>query len=142
MSMGDEETRVEELKKKVLEFREKRGWTGEDPKDIALSLVLEAAELLEHFQWKTGKEVEEEARLYGPICDELADVLWWVLVMAERLEIDLAQAFARKTAKNDEKYPAEAFAPQLSEEEKRRAYYRIKAKYRGGHPLAEGEKEE
>lgn len=137
--MNDKKTTIEELKRKVDDFRKKRGWSGEDPKDIALSLILEAGELLEHFQWKSGEEVEKEARLYGPICDELADVLWWVLVMAERLDIDLAQAFEVKTEKNKEKYPEEAFSKDKTAEEKRRAYYRIKAKYRGGHPLAESE---
>lgn len=139
--MNDQETTISELKQKVLEFRKKRGWTDEDSKDIALSLVLEAAELLEHFQWKTGKEVRNEARLYGAICDELSDVLWWVLVMAESLDIDVSHAFEIKTEKNDEKYPAREFAG-LSNEERMRRYYEIKAKYRGGHPLAEGKSEE
>lgn len=140
--MNDEETRIIELKKKVREFREKRGWRGESSKDIALSLVLEASELLEHFQWKSGDEVKNEARLHGPICDELADVLWWVLVMAESLNIDLAKAFETKYKKNEKKYPAESFSPELSEEERRKVYYKIKAKYRGGHPLAESENDQ
>jgi len=134
--MNDQETRIAELKKIVAVFRKDRGWVGESPKDIALSLVLEAAELLEHFQWKSGEEVKNEARLYGPICDELSDVLWWVLVMAEALDIDVSRAFELKTTKNNEKYPADAFKG-LSNEERQRVYYRIKAKYRGGHPLAE-----
>lgn len=137
MPMNDKKTTIAELKKVVGEFREKRGWSNEDPKDVALSLILEASELLEHFQWKTGKEVEKEARLYGPICDELADVLWWVLVMAERLNVDLAHAFEIKHGKNQKKYPAVAFDSKFSKEQRRRVYYRIKAKYRGGHPLAE-----
>ena len=135
--MDDAKTTVEELKKKVVAFRKARGWTKEDPKDVALSLVLEATELLEHFQWKTGEEVEKEARLYGPICDELSDVLWWVLVMAERLDIDISKAFEQKLADNEKKYPAHLFSEDKSDEDKRRAYYKIKAKYRGGHPLAE-----
>lgn len=141
MKMNDQKTTITELKREVKKFRENRGWSGEDPKDIALSLVLEAAELLEHFQWKTGKQVKEEARLYGPICDELADVLWWVLVMAENLDIDVSHAFEIKTKKNDKKYPAEMFSEDLSEAEKRRHYYKIKAKHRGGHPLADEKNE-
>ena len=136
----DNETRIAELKKKVKEFREKRNWRGESPKDIAISLVLEASELLEHFQWKSGEEVKNEARLYGPICDELADVLWWVLVMAESLDIDLATAFETKLKKSDKKYPAKLFSSKLSREERQKVYYKRKAKYRGGHPLAEEEK--
>lgn len=135
--MTDTHTTIDELREKVKTFRRKRGWKNEDPKDVALSLILEATELLEHFQWKTGSEVENEARLHGPICDELADVLWWVLVMSERLGIDVSDAFERKMKKNDEKYPAELFSKDKTAEEKRRAYYKIKAKYRGGHPLAE-----
>ncbi len=98
--MNDQETRISDLKERIKEFRKKRGWEYEDPKDIALSIVLEAAELLEHFQWKTGEEVEKEARLHGAICDELADVLWWVVAMADRLNIDLERAFEMKTTKN------------------------------------------
>lgn len=136
---NDEVTRIKDLREKVKAFRDKRNWVGEDPKDIALSLVLEATELLEHFQWKSGEEAASEARLYGPICDELADVLWWVLVMAERLHIDVATAFEKKLAKNEQKYPASEFSNKKTEEERRRAYYRIKAASRGGHPLAEEE---
>lgn len=137
MNATDVEMTIQRLKDKVIAFRKARGWTKEDPKDVALSLILEAAELLEHFQWKSGEAVEKEARLYGPICDELADVLWWVLVMAERLDIDIAKAFEKKLADNEKKYPAAAFSKDKTDEEKRRAYYKIKAKYRGGHPLAE-----
>jgi len=137
MRLSDDQTKIKELREKVKIFRDKRGWKHEDPKDIALSLVLEATELLEHFQWKTGEEVANEARLYGPICDELSDVLWWVLVMAERLNIDVSRAFEQKMVKNDEKYPAEKFRDDMTQEEKNREYYKIKAKYRGGHPLAD-----
>lgn len=135
--MLDEVIKVGDLKKKVNDFQKVRGWHDESPKDISLSLILEAAELLEHFQFKSGKEVEEEARLYGPICDELADVLWWVLSMGNRLGIDVARAFETKLEKNKLKYPAEAFAKDKSDDEKRRTYYKIKAQYRGSHPLAE-----
>lgn len=135
--LNDQEARVAELRMKVKDFQNKRGWGSESPKDIALSIVLEAAELLEHFQFKSGKEVEKEARLYGPICDELADVLWWVLSMANRLDIDVTKALFQKMQKNEVKYPAEKFSDELTNEEKRKHYYAIKAKYRGSHPLAE-----
>src|SRR3989304_692369 len=57
--------------------------------------------------------------------------------MAESLHIDLAHAFEMKMKKNEEKYPEKIFASDVSEAERWRHYYRIKAKYRGGHPLAE-----
>lgn len=135
--LNDQTARVAELREKVKDFQAKRGWGSESPKDIALSIILEASELLEHFQFKSGREVEEEARLYGPICDELADVLWWVLSMANRLDIDVTRALIMKMEKNEVKYPAEKFSNDLSDAEKRRHYYAIKAKYRGSHPLAE-----
>ena len=138
--MNDQQTTIEEMRKKIQVFREARGWEKEDAKDMALSLVLEAVELLEYFQWHTGEEVEEEARLKGPICDELADVLWWVLTVAERLNIDVARALEVKMQKNDKKYPVELFGKQVPMAEKRRAYYRVKAATRGGHPLADEEK--
>ena len=135
--MRDDLTKIEEIKNKVKAFQDKRGWGNESPKDISLSIVLEAAELLEHFQFKSGREVEEEARLFGPICDELSDVLWWIMSMANRLDIDVAQAFARKYKYNEEKYPESIFASTMTDEEKRKKYYKIKAKYRGSHPLAD-----
>lgn len=138
-NLNDQNTKVDELRKLVKKYQGVRGWDEVSPKDVALSLVLEAAELLEHFQFKSGKEVEEEARLYGPICDELADVLWWVIAMANRLDIDISRAFEQKMIKNEEKYPEEVFASEASDEEKRKKYYQIKAQYRGSHPLAEDE---
>lgn len=138
--MSDTQTTIQDIKDLILTYRKRRGWVHEDPKDVALSVVLEAAELLEHFQFKSGEEVEHEAKLYGPICDEMADVLWWLVVMAERLDIDISEALRRKLAHNEEKYPEEIFASDMTDEDKRRAYYQIKAKYRGSHPLAEGEK--
>lgn len=136
--LKDINTTLQDLKNKVEEFQGKRGWNDQSPKDIALSLVLEAAELLEHFQFKSGKEVEEEAKLHGPICDELADVLWWVMAMGNRLDIDVARAFETKYAKNELKYPEEAFTKDKSDEEKRKIYYKIKGHYRGEvHPLSE-----
>jgi NTP pyrophosphatase (non-canonical NTP hydrolase) len=135
--ISDLNTQIQELRDKMRAFREERGWTNEDPKDMALSLVLEAAELLEYFQWKTGKEVEDEARLKGAICDELADIFWWVLAIAERLHIDVSQAFIRKMAKNAEKYPSSIFNPTMPADIRNREYYKIKARTRGGHPLAE-----
>jgi NTP pyrophosphatase (non-canonical NTP hydrolase) len=136
--MNDKVTKIQELKEEIRKFRDARGWEDmKNPKDAALSLVLEAAELLEHFQWKTSEDVKKERRLFGPIADELADVLWWVIVVADAMDIDVVQAFERKLIKNKEKYPAEAFANAKTQKEKDQAYYRIKAKARGSHPLAE-----
>jgi NTP pyrophosphatase (non-canonical NTP hydrolase) len=140
--INDQNTKIADLLARLKTFRDERGWEAQDPKDMAVSLVLEASELLEHFQWKTGDEVIEEGRLYGAIADELADVLWWIMTMADRLHLDVSQAFIRKMKKNAAKYPVAIFNPNISQEVQNREYYKIKAATRGGHPLAETEKNE
>ncbi len=136
--MDDQQTTIEEIKKRVSQYRKARGWGDEDPKDIAIGLVLEAVEVLELVQWRRGEELKENSRLRGMVADELADVLWWVVVMSQRLKLDLAKAFEIKVNKQEKKYPAEIFGdPNLSEEEKRKIYYQIKAKYRGENPIEE-----
>jgi dCTP diphosphatase len=99
----------QEFEKQAVEFRDARNWKQfHNPKDLALSLVLEAAEVLEHFQWKNDAEMKEYVRAHqGEIGDELADVLYWVALMASDLDIDLPRAFAEKMEKNGLKYPIE-----------------------------------
>lgn len=98
---------LKELQKLAIKFRDARDWKQfHNPKDLALSIMLEAGELAEHFQWKNAKEIElhiKENRQH--IADEMADVLNYLLTLANDLEIDLAAAAAAKLAKNDEKYP-------------------------------------
>jgi len=98
-----------ELSKLVLDFRHERDWKQfHNPKDQALSLVLEAAELLELMQWRNGRELEKFLKANKPrVEDELADVLGWVLLMAHDLKINLGEAFARKIELNKKKYPVE-----------------------------------
>jgi dCTP diphosphatase len=104
-SMGE----IREITEKMMKFREERDWKQfHNHKDVALSLVLEAAEVLEHFQWKSPEEVVR----YGKECkdeiaDELADVAWYLFELAHDLDIDLPQAIERKTKKNAAKYPVE-----------------------------------
>lgn len=97
---------IKTIQEKVVAFRDARDWKQfHNPKDLALSLVLEATEVLEHFQWKNPKEVEEYAKTHkGEIAEELADTLYWVLLMAHDLGIDLAAASEAKMAKNEAKY--------------------------------------
>lgn len=135
--INDTNTPIAHLLDRMKHFRDQRGWTNQDPKDMAVSLVLESTELLEYFQWKTGEEVETEPRLKGAIADELADVFWWVMAIADRFHLDLSQAFIRKLAKNAQKYPLDIFNPSVPQEIQNREYYKIKAATRGGHPLAE-----
>jgi dCTP diphosphatase len=100
-------TTFEELIEKVVAFRDARDWKQfHNPKDSALSLVLEAAEVMEHFQWKNEKEMQKRLKeRKEDIGDELADVLYWVLLMSHDFKIDLREAFIRKLKKSGEKYP-------------------------------------
>jgi NTP pyrophosphatase (non-canonical NTP hydrolase) len=95
----------------VLAFRHERDWKQfHNPKDQALSLTLEAAELLELMQWRNGREVEQHLASPEPrrcLQEELADVLGWVLLLAHDQRIDLSEAFRRKIELNRRKYPIE-----------------------------------
>ena len=101
--------KIEQALKRMLEFREARDWKQfHNPKDMSLSLVLEAGEVMEHFQWKSQKEVEEYVATHkNEIGEELADTLYWILLMAHDLGIDLFDAMEKKMEKNEAKYPVE-----------------------------------
>jgi NTP pyrophosphatase (non-canonical NTP hydrolase) len=101
-----------ELQAKIVAFRDERNWKQfHNPKDLAISLSLEASEVLEHFQWKSASEIAEHlAKNKDEVADELADVLYWVLLIANDLDIDMAKASARKLAKNSKKYPVQKAA--------------------------------
>ncbi|SRR5713226_497018 len=100
---------VQELKTKVSRFRDERNWLKYDtPKNLAISISIEAAELLEHFQWKTDVQVSEALRdetKINEVSDELADILIYCLGFLDVLHIDFSEAVERKLNQNSEKYP-------------------------------------
>ncbi len=100
---------LNELIKMVTVFRDARDWKQfHNPKDVALSLSLEASEVLEHFQWKNKEEVEKYVKTHkNEIGEELADVLYWVLLMSHDLNINISRALENKILKNEAKYPVE-----------------------------------
>ena len=100
---------IDDLTKRIIAFRNARDWKQfHNPKDLALSLVLEAAEVMEHFQWKNQKEIEEYLKTNKEdIADELADTLYWILLMGKDLDIDVLEALDKKISKNEAKYPVE-----------------------------------
>src|SRR3989338_6556852 len=102
-------TNLDDLQKKIIAFRDERDWKQfHTPKDMAISLALEAAEVLEHFQWKNEAEIREYIVSHKEeIGDELADVLWWVLLMSHDLGIDILEASEKKIEKTAKKYPVE-----------------------------------
>ena len=90
----------------VLKFREERNWKQfHNPKDLAISISLEAAELLEIFQWGDGDVRCEEKKV--KMLEELADVLIYCILMADTCGFDLDEIILEKVKKNAEKYPVE-----------------------------------
>ena len=100
---------ISDLIKKIKQFRDERDWMQfHDAKNMAVSIVIEAAELLENFQWKNKEEVEQYAMQHrGEIAEEIADIAIYLFELADNLGIDLAKAMERKLEKNAKKYPAE-----------------------------------
>jgi NTP pyrophosphatase (non-canonical NTP hydrolase) len=106
----DNRTTIEDLKNKVKKFCEKRDWDQfHNPKEIAIGISIESSELLEIFRWlKTDEEIKARfAQKRDDVEDELADILYFVLRLAQLQNIDLAQALENKIAKNEKKYPVE-----------------------------------
>ena len=96
----------EQVYRDVLAFRDARDWRQfHNPKDLAISVSLEAAELLETFQW-SGEDLWRRDRIEEQRA-ELADVLIYALLLADRLGVDPLEAIEAKLAENDRKYPVE-----------------------------------
>lgn len=100
---------IDALISKIVAFRDARDWKQfHNAKDLALSLVLEASEVMEHFQWKNNREISDYlVTKKEEVGEELADVLYWVLLMSHEFEIDIIEALKRKLQKNETKYPIE-----------------------------------
>ena len=107
----DGKVTIAELKHKVDSFIIDRDWLEyQKPKDIAVSIVIEATELLEKFQWLTDEEVKQalcDAEMFGAVKSELADVVTYALNLSSRLGIDLSAAVLEKLGENERKYPVD-----------------------------------
>jgi len=119
----DHDTTVQQLKDEAQQFREERGWVKHNtPRNLAASIVVEAAELLEHFQWQDYRPEERQE-----IIDELADILNYCLALANTLDADVTTAFRGKLERVRQKYPVELFNPDTKN---LKEYKRIKKSYR------------
>lgn len=100
---------IESLIQRIIDFRNARDWEQfHNPKDVSLSLMLEAGEVMEHFQWKNAEEMRVHIETHREeIGEELADVLYWVLLMGHDFKIDVFEALEKKIQKNEEKYPVD-----------------------------------
>ena len=120
---NDESTSVAALRGIVREFVAQRDWEQfHAPKNLSMSLAIEAAELMEHFQWLTvqeSREVAQNPAKLSEVQDELADVLCYVLAMANELNLDLTTAIEQKMVKNAQKYPVEEIRGRFGHEDRR-----------------------
>ncbi len=111
--MSDDTATVAQLRHAVRAFVDEREWRRfHTPKNLAMSLAIEAAELMEHFQWLTIDESIERGSdpvRRGQIADEIADVCCYLLSLVNALDLDLSEAVQSKLVKNAAKYPAEKF---------------------------------
>ncbi|GAB1612340.1 nucleotide pyrophosphohydrolase [Mammaliicoccus lentus] len=96
--------KTKDVLKEINQFRDERNWRQfHNEKDLSLSISLEAAELLELFQWKSSEEVVDTKR--ERLAEELADVLIYSYMLADNLDFDINEIIRKKLVKNVEKYP-------------------------------------
>ncbi len=111
--MSDATTTVAQLRNAIARFVKERDWEQfHDPKSLSMSIAIEAAELMEHFQWlqnQEARDIRESPEDMQQVREELADILAFALSFANALEIDISSALRDKMAKNVEKYPVERF---------------------------------
>lgn len=107
--MSKSDLSLADIQKVIRKFCDDRDWDQfHNPKDLSISLSLEAAEVLEHFQWKSPEEMARHVvDKKVEVGEELADVFYWVLLLANKLDIDLVDAFEAKMRKNEAKYPVD-----------------------------------
>ena len=107
----DDTTTLSTLKSQVKQFCEDRDWDQyHNAKELAIGIITEAGELLDHFRFRSPGQVDElftDMDKRNEIEEEMADILYFLVRLAERYNIDLSQAFGRKMVMNEEKYPAE-----------------------------------
>ena len=106
--MNDKQTTISELKETILNFAQQRGWgAGHTALNLAVSINLEASELLEIFQWCDQAEADQAARKTDRehFLEELADVMIYCMELATAYDVDIASAIEDKMRKNAKKYP-------------------------------------
>jgi len=119
--VSDADTTVEELRQIIRKFVEERDWRQfHAPKNISMALAIEAAELMEHFQWidaEASRRLPGDPAKLAAIGEELADVIGYSLALANELGLDVSNAIRAKMVKNATKYPADEFRGRFSRDE-------------------------
>lgn len=120
-SNEDETTTVAELRKLIADFVAERDWSQfHSPKNVSMALAIEAAELMEHFQWLTtdaSRELADDPKKLAEVAEELADVIGYSFALANELGIDVSRAIRDKMVKNAEKYPADQYRGRFGPED-------------------------
>ena len=111
--VADVDTKIDELKALVRRFAEERAWQPfHSPKNLAMGLAVETAELLEHFLWvdcAASRDVTRDPAKRQAVAEELADVACHLFNLCNALDIDLSDALRDKMVKNALKYPVEKY---------------------------------
>jgi NTP pyrophosphatase (non-canonical NTP hydrolase) len=111
--MSDSTTTIAELRDMIREFVEERDWRQfHSPKNLSMALAIEAAELMEHFQWisvEASRELALDDTKRAAAGEELADVIAYGFALANELGLDVSDAIRDKMAKNVRKYPPDEF---------------------------------
>jgi NTP pyrophosphatase (non-canonical NTP hydrolase) len=113
MSKSDSTTTVAELRRLIADFVAERDWSQfHAPKNVSMALAIEAAELMEHFQWLTpeaSRDLADDPEKLAAVAEELADVVGYSFALANELGLDVSSSIRAKMVKNAEKYPAEKY---------------------------------
>ncbi|KKP70253.1 hypothetical protein A2X44_00915 [candidate division CPR3 bacterium GWF2_35_18] len=134
--MNDQNTTIAELRKEILEFRDRRKWKKYNTvKDLAISIVIEMGELMEHFQWKSEALIknslkkEEQKR---EIQREFADVINYLFTLSDELGIDIVSAVKEKLALQEQKFPIAKMLSweKMKEEDVWSSYHEIRKQHR------------
>jgi len=107
--INDNDTKISDLKKIIQTFSEDRDWDQfHNAKELVIGIVTEASELLQHFRFKTEKQIDDmfkNQEKRKEICQEISDVLYFLIRLAQRYDVDLSTELKDKMKKNEMKYP-------------------------------------
>ena len=107
----DDKTNINDLKDKVKKFCESRDWDQfHNAKELTIGIVTESSELLQHFRFKSDEQVNEMFQnelKRAELSEEMADILFFLVRLSQKYDIDLAEELSKKIQKNEERYPTE-----------------------------------
>jgi NTP pyrophosphatase (non-canonical NTP hydrolase) len=113
----DSDTTLTQLRDEVRQFADERNWNQyHTPKNLGMSIAIEAAEIMEHFQWYSNEqsvELVNDLNTRNLVADELADVMIYCLLLANQANIDISSAVSTKLKRNKDRYPIGSMPPSV-----------------------------